>query len=223
MAIDIERRPVLVPHTELDRYSATARVNHWVTAITFTLLTLSGLALFHPVLYPLTALFGGGSPTRAIHPWFGVVLLISFSLLFVRFWRHNLWNRDDTQWMAQITDVVKGDEEKLPELDKYNAGQKGVFWAQALLILVLFCTGLVMWDQYFGGYVSIETNRLAALVHAAMAVVAILLIIIHVYAGIWVRGSVRSMTQGWVTGGWAWRHHRKWLRREVKGEHKPLE
>ncbi|MFC7053630.1 formate dehydrogenase subunit gamma [Hansschlegelia quercus] len=219
MAIDVERTSVrpLVEHTVIDRYHAKARVNHWVTAITFTLLTLSGLALFHPGLYWLTAFFGGGSGTRAIHPWFGVVLLMSFSLLFIQFWKHNFWNRDDTQWVKQIDDVVKGDEEHLPELDKYNAGQKIVFWLMALFILILFCTGLVIWDQYFHGIVTIETNRLAALVHSAIAICAILLLIVHVYAGIWVKGSVRSMTQGNVTGGWAWRHHRKWLRREVRG------
>lgn len=221
MAIDVERRPVLRERTTVHRYSAFARVNHWITAITFILLTLSGLALFHPSLYFLTALFGGGSLTRAIHPWLGVILVISFTGLFLQFWRQNVWNRDDNQWMAQIKDVVKGDEEKLPEIDKYNAGQKGTFWGQALLILVLFCTGLVIWDQYFGGYVSIETNRLAALIHAVMAFFAIMLIIVHIYAGIWVRGSVSSMTRGDVTGGWAWRHHRKWLRRVVRGDDKP--
>ncbi len=39
--------------------------------------------------------------------------------------------------------------------------------------------------------------------------------IVHVYAAFWVRGTVRAMTRGSVTGGWAWKHHRKWLRREV--------
>ncbi|WP_020178378.1 formate dehydrogenase subunit gamma [Methylopila sp. M107] len=216
MAIDIERAPAKAHvRTSIDRYSAFARANHWITALTFILLTLSGLALFHPSLYFLSGLFGGGAWMRAIHPWLGVILLISFAGMFLQFWRYNLWNRDDTQWVSQIGDVVKGDEEKLPELEKYNAGQKGVFWGQSLMILVLFCTGLVIWDQYFGGYVSIGTNRLAALVHAAMAFFAIMLIIVHVYAGIWVRGTVSSMTKGRVTGGWAWRHHRKWLRREA--------
>lgn len=219
MAVDIEHAPPVVrARTYVTRYSAFARVNHWITAITFTLLALSGLALFHPSLFFLTALFGGGALTRVIHPWLGVILVISFGSMFVQFWRYNLWNRDDTQWMKQIGEVIKGDEEKLPELEKYNAGQKGVFWGQALMILVLFGTGLVIWDQYFGGYVTIDANRLAALVHAVMAFFAILLIVVHIYAGIWVRGTVSSMTQGRVTGGWAWRHHRKWLRREVKGD-----
>ncbi|GLK80588.1 formate dehydrogenase subunit gamma [Methylopila turkensis] len=218
MAVEIERRPLIVERTEVHRYPASARVNHWITAFSFILLTLSGLALFHPSLFFLTDLFGGGANTRAFHPWIGVVLALSFSVLFVRFWKHNLWNRDDTQWTKQIGDVVAGHEEKLPELGKYNAGQKMVFWGTALLIVVLFASGLVIWDEYFHGLVSIGTNRLAALVHSLAAIAAILLIIVHIYAGIWVKGSVRGMTQGNVTGGWAWRHHRKWLRSEVKGD-----
>ncbi|MFD1330869.1 formate dehydrogenase subunit gamma [Methylopila musalis] len=216
MAIEIERRPMIVERTEVKRYSASARVNHWITAICFVLLTLSGLALFHPSLFFLTDLFGGGANTRAFHPWIGVVLVASFSVLFVRFWKLNLWNRDDTRWMSQIGDVVKGEEEHLPELGKYNAGQKMVFWGTSLLLVVLLASGLVIWDQYFHGLVSINVNRLAALTHSLAAIGAILIIIVHIYAGIWVKGTVRAMTQGQVTGGWAWRHHRKWLRSKVK-------
>ena len=48
---------------------------------------------------------------------------------------------------------------------------------------------------------------------------AIVIWIVHVYAAIWVRGTIGGMTRGFVTGGWGWRHHRKWLRKEVdKGE-----
>jgi formate dehydrogenase subunit gamma len=42
--------------------------------------------------------------------------------------------------------------------------------------------------------------------------------IVHVYAAIWVRGTIRAMTRGSVTGGWAWKHHRKWLRELVSGK-----
>ena len=46
-------------------------------------------------------------------------------------------------------------------------------------------------------------------------VLAIAIWIIHVYAAIWVRGTTSAMTRGFVTGGWGWRPHRKWLRKEV--------
>src|SRR4029450_2625386 len=57
----------------VDRYTKPARINHWITAPSLVLLALSGLALFHPSLYFLPGLFGGGRMTRIIHPWIGVV------------------------------------------------------------------------------------------------------------------------------------------------------
>lgn len=201
--------------TKVGRYSLGARLNHWLTAVAFVLLAVSGLSLFAPDLFFLTALFGGGSTTRALHPWIGLVLVVSFSGLFLRFWRANLWNADDNVWMNRIGDVVAGHEEKLPELGKYNAGQKLVFWGMTVLILTLFGSGLVIWQYYFGQASSIEQQRVAMLVHALAAIAAILIWIVHVYAAIWVRGTIPAMTRGEVTGGWGWRHHRKWLREEV--------
>lgn len=203
-------RPVTV-----DRYTVAARINHWITAITLILLALSGLSLFHPRLFFLTALFGGGQATRAIHPWLGVVLFFSFAGLFIRFWKANLWRSEDNTWLSRIRDVLAGNEEKLPELGKYNAGQKFVFWGMSLLIIVLIATGVVIWDVYFFEYTTIEQKRVAVLVHAMAAVAIICVWIIHVYAAIWVRGTISAMTKGQVTGGWAWRHHRKWLRELV--------
>ena len=133
----------------VSRYTTGARINHWITAASLILLALSGLALFHPSLFFLTNLFGGGQSTRAIHPWIGVVLLLSFSGLFIRFFSLNLWKPEDTVWMKNLGKVMNNEEEGLPELGKYNAGQKLVFWGQSILILLLFCTGLVLWDVYF--------------------------------------------------------------------------
>ena len=128
------------------------------------------MALFHPSLFFLTSLFGGGVYTRPIHPWFGVVLLISFALLFIRFVRHNLWKRDDTRWMGAIRRVLANDEEHAPEVGRYNAGQKLVFWGMTLLILVLFASGVVIWDTYFFPYTTIAQKRMAQLVHSLAAV-----------------------------------------------------
>lgn len=199
----------------VDRYTLGARINHWVTAISLILLALSGMALFTPKLYFLTALFGGGQWTRAIHPWIGVVLFFSFAGLFLRFWKANLWKREDGTWLARIRDVIAGHEERLPEVGKYNAGQKGVFWGMSLLIIVLITSGFVVWDQYFYAFTTIEQKRIAILVHALAAVAIICVWIVHVYAAIWVHGTISAMTKGQVTGGWAWRHHRKWLRELV--------
>jgi formate dehydrogenase subunit gamma len=201
----------------VDRYTAGARINHWITAASLVLLALSGLALFHPSLFFLTALFGGGDFTRFVHPWIGVVLFFGFFGLLLRFWRANLWEGADNTWLARISDVLRDKEERLPEVGKYNAGQKMVFWSMSALILVLITSGIVIWDRYFSEVFSVEQQRVAVLVHAVAAVVMISIWIVHVYAAIWVRGTIGAMTRGHVTGGWAWRHHRKWLRELVSG------
>ncbi|RJE79647.1 formate dehydrogenase subunit gamma [Paracoccus sp. JM45] len=205
----------------VSRYRGFTRANHWVTAATLIVLAVSGLALFHPSLYFLTNLFGGGQITRWLHPIVGVVLFFSFLLMFVQLWRLNMPKPEDVTWTTRIGDVVKGNEDKLPELGKYNAGQKFVFWAMTGLILVLIVTGVMIWQQFFGYLVSIPLRRVAVLVHALAAVAILLVFILHVYAAVWTRGTLRAMTRGTVTGGWAWRHHRKWLReiasRDTKG------
>ena len=196
----------------VSRYTGVQRVNHWITAALFTLLGLSGLAMFSPYLFFLTGLFGGGQSTRAVHPWLGVALMASFAVLFLRFWRLNMPSRDDILWMLRIGDIVRNRHDRLPAIGKYNAGQKGVFWSQTALILVMFCSGLVVWDQYFFAYTGIEQKRYAILAHSLAAIAAIAIILVHIYAGLWIRGTSRAMIRGSVTGGWARRHHRKWFK-----------
>jgi formate dehydrogenase subunit gamma len=214
-------------HIRVRRYSGSARINHWIVAISFVALLLSGLSLFHPSLYPLTELFGGGETVRWIHPWIGLVLVVSFLGLFLRFFWQNLPEFTDFVWLARIRYVLRAnDEDYLPEVGKYNAGQKFVFWSQFVLVGTLFVTGVGLWESGLGFFenllgfkATIEQKRWAALIHASAAVLAITIWIIHVYAAIWVRGTISAMTRGSVTGGWGWRHHRKWLRKEVdKGE-----
>jgi formate dehydrogenase subunit gamma len=200
------------PKGTLTRNTTAARINHWITAGCFVLLMLSGLSMFDPMLFFLSGLFGGGQSTRAIHPWIGIVLLVSYAGLIVQFWRDNFWSRDDVAWMRAIPQVLANEEKGVPEVARFNAGQKFVFWSMALLVPALFVTGIVIWDVYFSPYTTIELQRVAVLIHSMAAIAAIIVWIIHVYAAIWVRGSVRAMTQGYVTPGWAWRHHRKWLR-----------
>jgi hypothetical protein len=68
--------------------------------------------------------------------WRGAFL--RFFGLFLRFWRANLWEHTDTVWLAKLLDVLGGHDENLPEVGKYNAGQKVVFWSMSLLILADF-------------------------------------------------------------------------------------
>lgn len=198
------------------RYTPNERTNHWITAITFVLLALSGLALFHPSMFWLSALFGGGQWTRILHPFVGLVMFVSFMILALRFWHHNYLDADDRQWLRQINDVLTNREDRLPEVGRYNAGQKLLFFVLVLCLLLLLLSGIVIWRAYFAFYFPIEVVRVAAVIHAVTAFVLICSIIVHIYAAIWVKGSIGAMVRGTVTLGWARKHHPKWFRESIK-------
>jgi formate dehydrogenase subunit gamma len=195
------------------RYRPADRANHWLTAITFILVALSGLALFHPSMVFLTNLFGGGPWTRILHPFIGLVMVVSFAGLALRFWRDNLMHAKDWRWLQQWRDVVGNREDSLPEADRYNAGQKMLFWVMIACLVTLLVSGFIIWQPYFAPAVGINVVRLAAVLHALAAFGLILGIIVHIYAAIWVKGSVGAMTRGYVTQAWARKHHLAWYRR----------
>ena len=199
------------------RYSAATRINHWIVAISFVLLALSGLALFHPALFWLTDLFGGGPWTRILHPFIGCFMAAAFILLGMKLWRDNMLQQRDWTWLRNIKDVVNNREENLPDVGRYNGGQKLLYFTIVVCLACLLLSGIVIWRQYFSGYFSIGLVRLGALAHAFFGFVLICSIVEHIYAGLWVKGSIRAMTRGWVTLGWAWKHHRAWFREVTKG------
>ena len=198
------------------RYSAAERTNHWVVAICFLLLALSGLALFHPAMFWLSNLFGGGTWTRILHPFIGIVMFVAFVVLIMTLWRDNRFHERDRQWLKQWRDVVNNREENVPEVGRYNAGQKLLFVVLLVCMVGLLLSGFAIWRPYFAPYFPIGLVRLAATLHAIFAFAMICSIIVHVYAGIWVKGSVHAMTHGTVTPGWAWKHHRAWFRDVIR-------
>jgi formate dehydrogenase subunit gamma len=200
----------------IQRYTPAERVNHWAVTLTFILLALSGLALFHPAFFFLTNLFGGGVWTRILHPFIGVLMVGLFVFMAKRFAPHNRITDTDRKWLGHITDVVCNRDERLPEVGKYNAGQKYLFWTLLVCILLLFVTGIIIWQPYFAPKMPVGLLRLAVLVHAVAAFVSIAAILVHIYAAFWVKGSVRAMTRGTVSHAWARHHHRAWFR-EVTG------
>ncbi|MFS2126380.1 formate dehydrogenase subunit gamma [Pseudomonas sp. Pseusp97] len=203
---------------DIQRYNANERSNHWMVAILFFLAGLSGLALFHPAMFWLTNLFGGGPWTRILHPFLGVAMFLFFLGLVIRFAHHNLVEKRDVQWLKQWRDVVTNREENLPAVGRYNAGQKLLFWTLLLCMLVLLVTGFVMWRAYFSHFFGIDLIRIASLLHALAAFVLICSILVHIYAGLWVKGSMGAMLYGWVSRGWARKHHAAWLKDVDKGK-----
>ena len=83
-------------------------------------------------------------------------------------------------------------------------------------MVALLVSGLVMWRQFFSHLFSVEMLRAMALLHAVSGVVLIVTIIVHVYAAIWVKGTIGAMTKGTVSKAWAKHHHPLWYRSHEK-------
>src|SRR2546426_5890495 len=81
-----------------------------------------------PGVFFLTNLFGGGTWTRILHPYIGVVLAVSFYFLVHRFFADNLMTPADWAWVRGLRYVITNEDEKLPEVGRFNAGQKLLFW-----------------------------------------------------------------------------------------------
>lgn len=196
----------------LQRYKDSDRMNHWFIAILFFLATLSGLTLFHPSMFFLSNLFGGGDWTRILHPFLGTVMFVGFLIMFFRVVRDNIFKKEDREWRRNIGPMLRGEVNQLP-VAKYNYGQKVIFWLMTLSLLALLITGVMFWRPWFAPYFSIPLMRIAVLVHSISAVVLILSVIVHIYAAIWVKGTMRAMTRGTVTEGWAKTHHPLWYKK----------
>ena len=87
---------------DLKRYEPSERANHWAVGISFILLALSGLALFHPAFFPLTQLFGGPVWNRILHPYVGVFMALAFLVMVLRFWRLNVITKADKAWLSKL-------------------------------------------------------------------------------------------------------------------------
>ncbi|BCQ42504.1 hypothetical protein ERHA55_00310 [Erwinia rhapontici] len=146
-------------------------------------------------------IFGTPQLARILHPFVGTVMFITFLRMFFRYWRHNLFDRQDMIWMKNIHKIVQNKE--VGDTGRYNFGQKCVFWAAIVSLILLLASGIVIWRPYFAPAFSIPLIRAALVVHSVAAVVLIAVIMVHVYAALWVKGTITAMVEGWVTTRWA--------------------
>ncbi len=199
------------------RYTPSERANHWLTAIVFFLAALSGLALFQPLYYPLTVLFGGGVWTRILHPFFGAAMFLFFAVMYSHFRQLNVMTPADKEWLRRAREMVNSDDRNMPEAGKFNGGQKLLFWLMVICMVLLLLSGVVIWRAYFSFLFPVGLIRLASVVHAASAAVMIGLILFHIYAAIWTSESLAAMVYGRVRRAWAKQHHPAWYREMTGG------
>jgi hypothetical protein len=74
-------------------------------------------------------------------------MFASFIIMFFRYWHHNLINRDDIFWAKNIRKIVVNEE--VGDTGRYNFGQKCVFWAAIIFLVLLLVSGVIIWRPYF--------------------------------------------------------------------------
>jgi formate dehydrogenase subunit gamma len=203
----VMKQDVFVP-----RYNAVERSTHWTLALSFVVAAISGLALFHPAFWFLSSFLGGGVWSKTLHPWAGLVMCAAFVPMALWYWRDNLIRDYDIAWMRQLHNTLQN-KGGAPEIDKYNAGQKLLFWSIVASLLALLASGLVLWYDT-DLKLSATLVRVSGAVHALAAFVLFMGMIVHIYSAVfWIRGSMRAMLRGVVKPGWAKHHHPLWYRR----------
>lgn len=201
------------PSNTVLRYTAAERVVHWVVAVSFLYLLLSGLALFYPPFYWLAGLLGGGPVIRYWHPIVGLVFVASLVAMAVMWARDMRLEPHDREWLRHVRDYAVGEEERVPESGRFNAGQKLLFYLQFLAGIALLASGVVLWFPLSFGR---GLREAGFVVHDLAAIAAMGGLILHVYMGVFViRGSWEAMTRGTVSRRWAEAHHGRWYRQLV--------
>ena len=206
----------------IGRYSLGERVNHWIGALSYIYLLMTGLAFWSPYLFWLAVAVGGGPTARFWHPWLGLVFTASLLWAFSQ-WRGDMQvDYDDRAWAKSISKYIENKDEDLPPQGRFNYGQKLFFWGMFYSIILLLLSGLALWFTDSLPWGLRFLRYLAILIHASVAMITIGLFLIHVYMStIMEEGSFGSMVHGTVTRAWAWTFHRKWYDR-IRNAPRPI-
>jgi formate dehydrogenase subunit gamma len=203
------------------RYTFGERVNHWIGALSYVYLLITGLAFWSPYLYWLAAVVGGGAVARSWHPWFGLIFTASIFWTFAE-WRGDMKIDDaDRAWGKAIPEYIKNEDDRLPPVGRFNYGQKLFFWGIFYGVILLLLSGVALWYTETFPWNLRFVRYAAILIHASVALITIGLFLIHVYmSAVLEEGSFGSMVTGSVTRAWAWTFHRTWYY-DVTGKPRP--
>jgi formate dehydrogenase subunit gamma len=211
MTLTEPRVAVVRTSKEVVRYSLFERIVHWVVGVTFVYLLLSGMALAYPRMAWLANGLGGGQTMRAAHPWVGVVFSAGL-LVMVFMWAGAMrFERGDREWLRRLKEYTRTGHTGL-DTGRYNAGQKGYYWAVLTFGAVLLITGIPVWFPWMAGA---GVRQAARIIHNLAYLVMLAGFMIHVYMStIMFPGTMSGMTSGKVSRRWAAWHHPRWLRQK---------
>lgn len=201
----------ILPNGRVLRYSFHERLVHWLAAVSYIYLMLTGLAFWSPWLFWIAVLFGGATVSRELHPWAGLIFVVATLKMYQMWGKQMRETQSDKEFWRAVPHYVRNEDQLVPTADRFNAGQKFLFWGFFWCGILLLLSGLILWFTHLVPWNLRYLRYFAVLVHPASALLTIGLFIIHVYMGTAIeRGAFGSVVRGDVSVGWAKRYHRTW-------------
>jgi len=194
------------------RWSLFERNLHWINAVMFIALGITGLSLLfgRAVLIPVLGPEGFAAWAEAaiaIHNLVGPVFILTIAVIILLWIRHNIPNSHDIEWLKQGGGYLR--KGKHPRAGRVNGGEKIWFWVIATFGVAVCVTGVILDFPNFGQ--TRDTMQLANLIHGAAATIWIAVALGHIYMGtLGTEGAMEGMTTGYVSKEWAQQHHAIW-------------
>lgn len=195
--------PAVTPERR-ERFDATERTVHWVTAVLVLGLVATGAVMY---VESLAGLVGHRGTVRTVHLWIGLATPVPLVLGLLSPRRGRALRADARDLERLDADDRAWLRRRGPGAGKFNAGQK---LNSAFLLgtgVVLFGTGLMM---RFATAFPLPWRTGATFAHDWFAIGITLLVLGHVALALRDPGALAGITRGSVRVDWARRHHPRW-------------
>ncbi len=204
---------------KIERFTPFERSAHWSNAIAFSILAISGLVMAFGKFFMLPViggtLFGGLTYVlKTMHNFAGPVFAVSIIIMFFTFLRDNWPQRGDLMWLLKGGGLFgkSGEGHVEPPSNRFNAGEKLVFWGGMLLLgFFVVSSGLVLDKLIPGIDYDRQGMQVANMVHNLSTILMMCVFAGHIYIGtLGMKGAYTAMRHGWVGDEWAREHHAYW-------------
>jgi formate dehydrogenase subunit gamma len=194
------------------RFKAVERFAHWLTAVSFVVLGITGLNITFGkrVLLPLIgydAFAAFSEAAKYVHNFTSFAFVLGLVLIVAIFIKDNIPDKIDIEWFRQGGGFIKS---KHAPARRFNAGEKLVFWGALGAGILVSVSGYLLLFPFY--VTDIAGMQIAQVVHAVIAVLFVALILGHIYIGtLGMEGAFEAMWTGDVDYNWAKEHHDLWL------------
>jgi formate dehydrogenase subunit gamma len=194
------------------RFKAVERFTHWLTAVSFVVLGITGLNITFGkhVLLPLIgydAFAAFSEAAKYVHNFTSFAFVLGLVLIVAIFIKDNIPDKTDIEWFRQGGGFIKS---KHAPARRFNAGEKLVFWGALGAGILVSVSGYLLLFPFY--VTDIAGMQVAQVVHAVIAVLFVALILGHIYIGtLGMEGAFEAMWTGDVDYNWAKEHHDLWL------------